>query len=377
MRSPLTIWLAFLRLGCISFGGPAAHIGYFRSEFVERRKWITDEKFAEVVALAQSLPGPGSSQTGFAIGLMNGGILGGLAAWFGFTLPSALLMFAFAMLQGKTAGPWARPVVHALQLVAVAVVAQAVLKMKQTLAPDRSRATIACAGAAVVLLLPFRYATLLAIALGGCCGFLLKTAAQPQLESEVPRRRSWICAAGFAALFSLRWYPGRMAALFASFYTSGALVFGGGHVVLPLLQATVVGPGLVTEQQFLSGYAMAQAIPGPLFTLSAYLGAAAAGPLGAAVSLIAIFAPGLLLMTAVLPFAAILNRHRNVLSGINAAVVGVLGAALYTPIWTSTIHDQRDVAAALGLFTLLAGWAISPWKIVLLAIGVAALSVAA
>lgn len=371
------ILLAFLRLGCTSFGGPIAHLGYFREEFVARRRWLSDHEFADVVALAQTLPGPASSQTGFAIGLLRGGWLGGVAAWLGFTLPSALLMFGFAYAQRNLTVPG---VVHGLQIVAVAVVAQAVLSMQRALAPDRTRASLAVIAAAITVLCPAPFNTLVAIAFGAAAGLAFLSdplgKSQPSDRRLHGRRSSTICLLLFAALFAVRFLPSRWAVLFSNLYRSGALVFGGGHVVLPLLESSVVANGFVPERAFLAGYGAVQAVPGPLFTFSAYLGAVAAGPLGSLLALLAIFLPGLLLMAAVLPFWTGLSRSirfKATLTGVNAAVVGLLAAALYSPIWTSTIHLPVDFAIALGAFTLLTVWKLAPWQVVIFSIVAAVL----
>jgi chromate transporter len=375
---PARILLCFLRLGLTSFGGPIAHLGYFREEFVARRAWLSDQDFADVVAIAQTLPGPASSQTGFAVGLLKGGWLGGLAAWVGFTTPSALLMFAFAYAQGSLNGRVAHGVVHGLQLVAVAVVAQAVLNMQRTLAPDRLRASVAVLGAISVLVVPTPFNTVAAILVGAASGFLLpKLEVKPggvPAESLYNRRSGAIAIALFLALSIVAsslpvWWHAKWAGLFGAFYRSGALVFGGGHVVLPLLQSSVVANGWVGEPVFLAGYGAAQAIPGPLFTVAAFLGAVVDGPGGAIISVLAIFLPGLLLMAGILPFWRTVTGSsavRKLLTGINAAVVGILAAALYTPIWITTVHGAPDFVVALSAFVLLVSWKIAPWKVVLL-----------
>lgn len=378
--SPLTILLVFLRLGCTSFGGPIAHLGYFQEEFATRRRWISQEEFAELVAIAQTLPGPASSQVGFGIGLLKGGLRGSLAAWTGFTLPSAVLMAAFAFAQKFLVGPHARALSHALQLVAVAVVAQAVLTMQRGLAPDRLRASIAVVGACLALLLPGNLKTLLAILFGAVAGLILcrntmfPAAAESSLAS-LPKRAAAMALGLFAALLLIAFLaPARQDVdlrLFSTFYRSGALVFGGGHVVLPLLESATVGAkagaGPVSESVFLAGYGAAQAVPGPLFTFAAYLGAVMRGIPGACLALAGIFLPGLLLMAGVLPYWEQL-RHRRLmraaLSGVNASVVGVLAAALYRPVWTAAVHTALDLALALLAFLLLVQWRVRPWMIV-------------
>jgi chromate transporter len=369
MANTLTIFLAFLRLGCTSFGGPIAHLGYFRSEFVVRRKWLNNEAYADIVALAQFVPGPASSQTGFALGLMHGGLAGGLAAWAGFTLPSAFLMILAAYGLSYAERGAAQGLIHGLKLLAVAVVAQAVWSMGRNLCPDRQRAGFALVAAAMLIAIPSASLQLAVIAAGALfgLGFLRSnTQATPASFGIQIRRTSAllaICAfflllAALPAVAALS--QNGVAALANAFYRAGALVFGGGHVVLPLLQETVVKPGWVGRDDFLAGYGAAQALPGPLFTFSAFLGAkSSAGPggvAGALVALIAIFLPGMLLVYGVLPFWDQLRTRtaiRGALNGVNAAVVGILGAALYEPIWTSTILRPVDAALALLAFAAL------------------------
>ena len=381
------VFLVFLRLGCTSFGGPVAHLGYFQKEIVERRRWCSETRLAELIALAQSLPGPASSQVGFALGVLRAGWLGGLAAWVGFTLPSALLMLAFAYGHSFLAGGTGGWLIHGLQLVAVAVVAQAVLAMKRALAPDRLRMTFAVAATGVTLFAPAHFATLIAIATGAVAGLLFcRSEDDGPSESIVlpwPKAAAATAAILFVVLLVL---PPLIAhhvsvpgiAIFSAFYRSGALVFGGGHVVLPLLEDAVVRPGWVSQQAFLAGYGAAQALPGPLFSFAAYLGASV-GPdsrplLYGLVGLIGIFMPGLLAMAAVLPFWNALRGNvpiRAALKGINASVVGVLIAALFHPLWTSTVHTAGDFWIVLLAFTLLTFWKVQPWKVV---VGVAAVS---
>ncbi len=369
MAKTLTILLAFLRLGCTSFGGPIAHLGYFRSEFVHRRKWLSDEAYADIVALSQFVPGPASSQTGFALGLLRGGLAGGAAAWIGFTLPSALLMLAAAYGLEFAENAIAQGVIHGLKLLAVAVVAQAVWSMGRSLCPDRQRAAFAFLIAAALIARPGGGLQLAAIAAGGLFGliFLRTTAPAEHASFGVTIKRSRAALAIGAFFILLAGLPlaasashSGLLALADAFYRAGALVFGGGHVVLPLLQETVVKPGWVTDADFLAGYGAAQALPGPLFTVAAFLGAkATAGPGGAAgafVALVSIFLPGLLLMYGTLPFWDSLRSSasiRGALSGVNAGVVGILGAALYQPIWTSTVQRPADAALALLAFAAL------------------------
>jgi chromate transporter len=370
----------FTRLGLTSFGGPVAHLGYFRAELVGRRKWLDDRAFADVVALCQFLPGPASSQTGISLGLMRAGYLGALAAWVGFTMPSAVLMTVFALGLSRIGDPGASGWLHGLKIVAVAVVAQAVWTMARTLAPDRPRATIALVAAVLMLLWPTAYAQIAAIALAGIVGWrLLGGGGGPDLEPlpvPIGRRAAVVSLALLVGLLIglplLRAATGSPAvALFDTFLRVGSLVFGGGHVVLPLLQTEVVPAGWVTNEQFLAGYGAAQAVPGPLFTFSAYLGALdTAGPngvVGATTALVAMFAPAFLLVFAALPFWSALRGRTGVaaaLRGINAGVVGILLAALYTPVWTSAIGKPADFALAIAAFGLLAGWRVPPWAVV-------------
>ena len=373
---------AFLRLGCTSFGGPIAHLGYFRAEFVERRGWLTESTYAEVIGLAQSMPGPASSQVGFAIGLLRAGWLGGLAAWIGFTLPSAALMLAFAFGYGHPQGRTGAAALHGLQLVAVAVVAQAVVRMQRTLAPDMLRLSIAAIGAAIALFASPAYATVLAIAAGALAGLLLmrpmKEPARdrPSFAPPISRPGAAVAAILFVILLAaaLRLSASRTlaVAVLAGLYRTGALVFGGGHVVLPLLDAAIVQRGWLAQSSFLAGYGAAQALPGPLFSIAAYVGAAVhpnPHPLLLGVcALVALFLPGLLLMAAVLPFWNALRRRPlvgSLLGGVNASVVGVLAAALYRPLWTTTIRTTTDFLIALAAFVLLIRFKVQSWIVVL------------
>ena len=373
---------AFTRLGLISFGGPIAHLGYFREEFVARRQWLDDHTYADLVALCQFLPGPASSQVGISIGLFRAGYLGAFAAWLGFTLPSALALVLFAYgvsaLGDLSRVGW----IHGLKVAAVAVVAQAVLGMMRTLAPDRERATLAVAAAAIVLLMPTAWAQLLAIAFGGLIGVWRLRADAPVNQVSLPLNVGYGAAVAFLAMFFvlLVGLPVLAAAtqaqgvkLFDAFYRAGSLVFGGGHVVLPLLQASVVPPGWVGNDTFLAGYGAAQAVPGPLFTFAAYLGAVMGprpnGWAGAALCLVAVFLPSFLLLFGALPFWGMLRRRpaaQAALRGVNAAVVGLLLAALYNPVWTAGILNARDFALAAAAFLLLFLWQAPPWLVVLL-----------
>ncbi|MGO0060367.1 chromate transporter [Brevibacillus fluminis] len=372
------IWNVLListKLGLTSFGGPIAHLGYFHNEYVRRQKWIDERSYADLVALCQFLPGPASSQVGIGIGVMRAGMLGGIAAWIGFTWPSviALVLFAFGIggLDLAHAG-W----IHGLKLVAVAIVAQAMISMGQKLAPDRSRATIALGTAAIALLWPSSVGQVILIAAAGLIGTLLYRKAEsggsPQIRIPITRMAATICLVLFFALLLglplLRnLYPLPGITLFDSFYRAGSLVFGGGHVVLPLLEKEVVPTGWISKGAFLAGYGAAQAVPGPLFTFAAYLGAVRGGWLGAAVATLAIFLPAFLLVVGVLPFWAAIRKSPKIqgaLAGVNAAVVGLLLCAFYDPIWTSTIVAPADFAAAVVLFLMLVFWKMPPWVVV-------------
>ena len=390
--SPGEVFAAFLKLGLTSFGGPIAHLGYFRNEFVERRKWLNETAYADLVALCQFLPGPASSQVGFSLGILRGnGLLGGLAAWFAFTTPSALILFAFAMGAAAFTGPVAEGFLHGLKLVAVAVVAQAIWGMSLTLTPDRARAGIALAAIAIVVFFAGSFGQIAAIVLGACAGLWLRKGevAPPvsgHLNFPVTRRAGVVALVLFAALLLTppvvaNTTGSQALALFDAFYRSGALVFGGGHVVLPLLQAQVVTPGWVSNEAFLAGYGLAQAVPGPLFTFAAYLGAVIGpppnGPAGAAIALIAIFLPGMLLVYGMLPFWEAMRTRpaaQAAMRGTNAAVVGILGAALYNPVGTSAVLTPREFALALTGFLLLTVWKMPPWVVVVFLAGAGVLS---
>jgi chromate transporter len=373
------VLLIYLKLGLTCFGGPIAHIGYFREEFVVRRRWLDEQAFADLVALCQFLPGPASSQTGFAIGLMRAGYLGGLAAWTAFTLPSAMALVLFAYGVGSLGGVIGTGLLHGLQLVAVAIVAQAVWGMARSLSPDRERASISAVAALIILFSPSSLAQITAILLGGLAGLLLCRGVPPMASGHVTMpvsRQAGIAAlAAFAVLLvGLLLVQGRLSTgldLFAAFYRSGALVFGGGHVVLPLLREAFVAPGWVGDDAFLAGYGAAQAVPGPLFTFAAYLGAVAHatpnGLTGAIVGLVGIFLPGILVLIGTLPFWDALRTRLGVqaaMRGINAAVVGILAAALYDPVWTSSVKTSGDFAIALIGFVLLVAWRAPPLVVV-------------
>jgi chromate transporter len=381
--SALEVLRIFLRLGLTSFGGPVAHLGYFRAEFVERRGWIDDKSYADLVALCQFLPGPASSQVGIALGLGRAGWAGALAAWTGFTLPSAVVLILFAYGVTQWSALAASGAVHGLKVVAVAVVAQAVWGMAKSLCPDRLRAGIAVVAALLVLAVPSAAGQIAAIVAGGLIGArrlaLAPLSPSPHRAYPVSRRTGAlllaVCALLLFVLPALAAATGSMVlAAVSVFYRAGALVFGGGHVVLPLLQAGVEPNGWVGNDLFLAGYGAAQAVPGPLFTFAAYLGAVMPAPLGgwvgALVLLAAIFVPAFLLVAGALPFWEALRRRAAVqraLGGINAAVVGVLGAALYDPVWTSAIHTRADFGLALAAFGLLVYARMPPLAVVALA----------
>jgi chromate transporter len=385
-RAP-EVLAVFLKLGLTCFGGPIAHLGYFRREFVERRRWLDDEAFTDLVGLCQFLPGPASSQVGFSIGLLRAGWVGGLAAWCGFTLPSVLLLLGFAAIAPSLGGPVGGGLIHGLKLVAVAVVAQAVWDMARRLCADERRAAIALIAIAVLSILTTVYAQLIVIGLGAVLGLALcrttassDTGRVSQHTHEFPISRAMGAAAlilfcvmlfGLPALVGL--HGGQALKVFEAFYRSGALVFGGGHVVLPLLQQQTVATGWISSNDFLAGYGAAQAVPGPLFTFAAFLGwMMSEAPnhwTGALLATAGIFLPGLLLVLAALPYWQALRTRPSMaalLAGVNAAVVGLLATALYSPVWTSAVRSELDFAiAAIGFF-LLTRWKIPPLAVVVL-----------
>jgi chromate transporter len=375
------VFRVFLRLGLTSFGGPVAHLSYFRGEFVERRKWLDEAHYLDIVALCQFLPGPASSQTGITIGILRAGLPGALAAWIGFSGPSAVAMILFGYGIGGLGDIAHVAWLHGLKIVAVAVVAQALWGMMRNLCPDRERATIAVAAALLVLAEPSAAGQVGAIAAGGLIGWRLLPATalreSAPLAVQIGRPLAIVALTlFFAVLFGL---PALAAAggdhavaLISSFYRSGALVFGGGHVVLPLLQRAVVPQGWVGNDAFLAGYGAAQAVPGPLFTFAAYLGTVMGpqpnGWAGGLICLAAIYLPSFLLLVGVLPFWDALRRRdavRAALTGVNAAVVGLLLAALYRPVWTSAIYSPTDFALVVAAFLLLAVWRSPPWLVVI------------
>jgi chromate transporter len=391
--SPLEVLAAFFKLGISSFGGPIAHIGYFREEFVVRRRWLDEQAYVDLVALCQFLPGPASSQVGFSIGLIRAGYLGALAAWTGFTLPSAVALVLFAFGADALGGPAGTGLLHGLKLVAVAIVAQAVWGMARSLCPDRQRASIAVVATLIILSSAASVAQIGVILLGAVAGFVLCRDGAPltggPMVIPVSRRVGSLALTAYAVLLvglpvleSFVSWPG--IALFEAFYRSGALVFGGGHVVLPLLRDAFVTPGWVSDSAFLAGYGAAQAVPGPLFTFAAYLGAVVApsphGVAGAALGLVGIFLPGLLILIGALPFWDGFRQRTDaqaIMRGVNAAVVGLLGAALYSPVWTSAVKSPGDFGLALVCFVLLTAWRAPPLLVVVIgALGGVALSLA-
>ncbi|VVE21371.1 chromate transporter [Pandoraea horticolens] len=385
LRAALDVLRAFLVLGLTSFGGPVAHIGYFRREFVERRRWLDDASFVDLVGLCQFLPGPASSQVGFSIGLLRAGWLGGVAAWCGFTLPSVLLLLVFAIVAPRLGGPVGDGVLHGLKLMAVAVVAQAVWDMARRLCPDARRAGIALVAIVILAFATTQFAQLIVIALGAALGYTLLRSADPAASQAVSPLRFRISRTagalalvlfatllfGLPVLYQLT--GDRPVGVLDGFYRAGALVFGGGHVVLPLLQEQTVVTGWVSANDFLAGYGAAQAVPGPLFTFATFLGWLSGSPthpwLGATLATAGIFLPGLLLVIAALPHWQALRERATtaaMLAGVNAAVVGILASALYSPVWTSAVHGPADFAVAAVAFVLLTRWQAPPLAVVAL-----------
>lgn len=379
-RGAWSVFLVFLRLGLTSFGGPVAHLGYYREEFVTRRRWLGERSYADLVALCQFLPGPASSQFGMALGLSRAGYAGALAAWAGFTLPSAIALILFAIGVASLGEAISSDALQGLKVVAVAVVAQAVWGMARNLCSGAATLAIAAIAAGVVLLLPSSWTQVGVIAAAGLAGVMfIKPAAgsvHEPLPMAVTRRAGALWLTLFFALLvglpvAAQLASSQAVAMIDAFYRAGALVFGGGHVVLPLLQAEVVTPGWVSREAFLAGYGAAQAVPGPLFTFAAFLGAsmnsAPTGWIGGAIALVAIFVPGFLLVVGALPYWEALRgsaRARAALAGVNGAVVGLLFAALCTPVWTSAIHGPGDVALAVLALVALMYWKLPPWLVV-------------
>ncbi|WP_205620290.1 chromate efflux transporter [Alteribacter aurantiacus] len=376
LKTLLEILLVSTRLGFTSFGGPVAHLGYFHNEYVNRRNWLDDKAYADLVALSQFIPGPASSQVGIGIGLIRGGLLGAFISFLGFTLPSVLALMAFATILQTfdiSQAGW----IHGLKLVAVAVVAHAILGMGQKLAPDRTRATIAITTLMVLLVWQTVYSQVLLIILAGIAGLLIfrkkKDENPPDMGIKLSYRFASLCLVAFFSLLVLlpalrNVFTSDLFALFDSFYRAGALVFGGGHVVLPMLEREVVPTGIVGAEDFLAGYGAAQAVPGPLFTFASYLGTIANGWVGGLVATIAIFLPAFLLILGTLPFWNVIRKNPTIqgaLLGVNAAVVGILAAAFYNPIFTSAITSSVDFALAVGMFGLLVFWKVPAWMVVI------------
>lgn len=387
--SLLEVFLVALKLGLTSFGGPVAHLGYFHNEYVLRRRWLSEETYSEVVALSQALPGPASSQVGISVGLLRAGYLGGLLAWLGFTMPSALALIAFGYGVSEIGNVEEQAWLHGLKLAAVAIVGLAVWSMARSLAPDKERATMAIAAAVVVLSWQTAVAQVLVIAVAGLIGWRVFSGVAAPVVSHVTSPVSGRVAIGAWVVFfgllaglpiAATLFDDQALNMVDSFYRTGSLVFGGGHVVLPLLEREVVGPGWVTEDDFLAGYGAAQAVPGPLFTFAAYLGTVS-GPApngfgGGMLTLGAIFLPSFLLVAGAMPMWALLRSRpwfQASLRGINAAVVGILLAALYNPVWTSGILSHEDFAIAITAFGLLTFWKAPPWSVVLFAAAAAEL----
>jgi chromate transporter len=371
----MEILIVSTKLGLTSFGGPIAHLGYFHEEYVRRRKWLDEQAYANLVALCQFLPGPASSQVGIGIGLLRGGLIGGLIAFLGFTIPSVIVLILFAIiLKGMDIGNvgW----IHGLKIVAVAVVAHAIWGMAQKLTPDLSRKAIALLALICTLLWQTAFTQVSVILIAACAGFIIYKEQEEDSSSVIQfplsRKSAVICLGLFFGLLIVlpilrELTASSWVAMFDSFYRSGSLVFGGGHVVLPLLEREFVPSGLLSKEEFLAGYGAAQAVPGPLFTFAAYIGAVINGWLGGLLATFAIFLPAFLLVLGTLPFWNSLSRNpkiKGALMGVNAAVVGILISAFYTPIWTSSILGPKDFAFAALLFSMLAYWKLPPWVIV-------------
>jgi chromate transporter len=379
-QSPWDVFWIFLRLGLTSFGGPVAHLGYFREEFVSRRQWLSDRSYADLVALCQFLPGPASSQVGIALGFSRAGYSGALAAWTGFTLPSAIVLIVFAMGITSAGSSFSEGALQGLKIVAVAVVTQAVWGMARSLCTDAKRITIMMLATCAVLLMPSVWSQIGVIIVAGLAGVMLFKPAQLAPNDPLPIQITRRTGAFWLTLFFIilivlpvaaEALPNQTLAIIDAFYRAGSLVFGGGHVALPLLQTEVVPTGWIDEQVFLAGYGATQAMPGPLFTFAAFLGAsmssAPSGWLGGMIALIAIFIPSFLLVVGALPFWEQLRqnlRTQAALGGINASVVGLLLAALYQPVWTSAILSPQDFGLALVAFVALMFWKLPPWLVV-------------
>nr|WP_236561124.1 chromate transporter [Pontibacillus sp. HMF3514] len=379
MKTYLEIFLISLRLGLTSFGGPVAHLGYFQDEYVKRRKWLDDKSFADLIALCQFLPGPASSQVGISIGMVRGGIIGGICSWIGFTLPSVIALVIFALAINGTSiegASW----VSGLKLVAVAVVAHAIMNMGKKLTPDLPRITIAMITAFILLFYQTAVSQIALIIVAGIVGIMLFQNKELPQGNDVgltyKKRTGIISLSLFFILligipFVASWSSSIYVTIFDTFYRVGSIVFGGGHVVLPLLEAEVVPNGFISKEMFLAGYGATQAVPGPMFTFASFIGTVMSGVSGAVVATIAMFLPSFFLLIGVLPFWDDLRKVKRVraaLLGVNAAVVGLLIAALYDPIWTSAITSSKDVAVGLAAFTLLYFWKVPAWLVVILTV---------
>lgn len=378
-QSLLDILRTSLKLGLTSFGGPVAHLGYFKTEYVDKRKWLDDKTYADVIALCQFLPGPASSQVGIAIGMLRGGFLGGVVSWFGFTLPSVFVLVLFALFyQSFTFGDanW----IASLKIVAVAVVAHAVLGLGKKLTPDKPRIAIALGAALMMLLFPSAFVQIIIIFIGAGIGyFLYKNKAQPKLSSftvSISKKQGMLALSilvamliGLPILASA--FPHMYIQIADTFFRVGSFVFGGGHVVLPMLEQEIVPTGFLTSDEFLAGYGMAQAVPGPLFTFSSYVGTMISGIVGAVIATVAIFLPSFLLIVGTLPFLSELRKRssfQGILTGVNASVVGLLMAAFYDPVFTSSILNGADFGLAVILFALLHFWKVPAWLIVIIGV---------
>lgn len=375
----LEILLASTKLGLTSFGGPVAHLAYFKEEYIDRRKWLDDKTYTDIIALCQFLPGPASSQVGIAIGMMRGGLLGGVISWIGFTVPSIVLLIIFAMLY-QTFNLSDAGFIHSLKIVAAAVVLHALIGLGKKLTPDKTRLAIAIVAASIMLIYPSAWMQILIIITAGLLGLkIFKNKAEPNVNpfSVTISKKTGIISLGILVV-SLIALPiitkltnNPLVNLFDIFFRVGSLVFGGGHVVLPMIEREIVPQGLMTADQFLAGYGMAQAVPGPLFTFSSYLGTMMEGISGAVVATIGIFLPSFLLIVAALPFLNELQKRtsfQGVLMGVNASVVGILLAAFYNPVINSSIFDASDFALAIILFALLNIWKVPAWMIVILGV---------
>ncbi|UOQ49272.1 chromate efflux transporter [Gracilibacillus caseinilyticus] len=375
----MEILLSSTKLGLTSFGGPVAHLAYFKDEYIDRRKWLDDRTYADIIAVCQFLPGPASSQVGISIGMLRGGILGGVISWFGFTVPSIMVLIIFALMY-QTFSLEEAGFIHSLKIVAAAVVLHALIGLGKKLTPDKSRLTIAVVAAVIMLMYPSAWMQILIILGAGLLGLsFFKEKAESNVQPiaiTIPKRIGLTSLAVLISLLVILPLLNRLSNnpylnLFDIFYRVGSLVFGGGHVVLPMIEREVVPNGLITANEFLAGYGMAQAVPGPLFTFASYLGTMMEGIAGAIIVTIAIFLPSFLLIVAALPFLNELRKHasfQGILMGVNASVVGILLAAFYDPVISSSIFDTTDFALGILLFGLLTIWKIPAWLIVIIGV---------